>query len=73
MGNNNPKFKEKKVAAIGKEIYKVEDGKVYIESEELARALQDGELDIFLGEEAAGFAGDTSLDDGDKNGGFLCC
>ena len=43
---------EKKVMAIQKEMYKVEDGKVYIESEELAKAIQDGSLDLFVDEEA---------------------
>lgn len=44
---------EKKFVSIGKEMYKVEDGKVYIESEELANAIQDGQLDLFVDEEAA--------------------
>jgi len=43
---------EKKVIAIQKEMYKVEDGKVYIESEELAKAIQDGSIDLFVDEEA---------------------
>jgi hypothetical protein len=45
-------MEEKKVVPIGKEMYKVEGGKVYIESEELANAIQNEGLDLFVDEEA---------------------
>lgn len=46
---------EKKLIAIEKEMYKVEDGKVYIESAELANAIQNDGLDLFVNEEANAF------------------
>jgi len=50
MENNN--VQEKKVMALNKEMYKVEGGRVYIESEELANAIQNEGLDLFVDEEA---------------------
>ena len=50
MENNNAQ--EKKVMALNKEMYKVEGGRVYIESEELANAIQNEGLDLFVDEEA---------------------
>lgn len=47
------KIVEKKVVALGKEMYKVEDGKVIITSDELANAIQNEGLDLFVDEEAA--------------------
>ena len=44
---------EKKLVAIEKDMYKVEDGKIYIESAELANAIQNEGLDLFVDEEAA--------------------
>lgn len=41
---------EKKIK-LEKDLYKVEDGRVYIESEELANAIQEGNLDLFIDEE----------------------
>ena len=43
----------KNVIALGKGMYKVEDGKVVITSEELANAIQNEGLDLFVDEEAA--------------------
>lgn len=57
-------MEEKKVKALDKELYKVDNGKVYIESEELANAIQNG-LDLFVDEEAG------VLVPGD--GKVLCC
>jgi len=45
-------MEEKKMVALGKEMYKVVDGKVVIESEELANAIQNEGLDLFIDEEA---------------------
>jgi len=45
-------MEEKKMAVLGKEMYKVVDGKVVIESEELANAIQNEGLDLFVDEEA---------------------
>jgi len=45
-------MEEKKVIALSKEMYKVEDGKVYIQSEELANAIQNEGLELFVDEEA---------------------
>ena len=47
------KVVEKKVLALGKEMYKVEDGKVVITSDELANAIQNEGLELFVDEEAA--------------------
>jgi hypothetical protein len=44
---------DKKLVAIEKDMYKVEDGKVYIESAELANAIQNEGLELFVDEEAA--------------------
>lgn len=52
---------EKKVIAIDKSSYKVEDGKLVITSEELANAIQNEGLDLFVDEEAAAMA---PVDDG---------
>lgn len=41
-----------KFVAIGKELLKVQNGRVYIESEELANAIQDNNINLFLDEEA---------------------
>ncbi len=46
-------MEEKKMIALGKELYKVVDGKVVIESEELANAIQNEGIDLFVNEEAA--------------------
>ncbi len=46
-------MENKKVVALGKDMYKVEDGKVVITSEELANAIQNEGLDLFVDEEAA--------------------
>ncbi len=43
----------KNVIALGKDMYKVEDGKVVITSEELANAIQNEGIDLFVDEEAA--------------------
>ncbi|HBA05091.1 hypothetical protein IO99_12835 [Clostridium sulfidigenes] len=47
------KMENKNVVALGKDMYKVEDGKVVITSEELANAIQNEGLDLFVDEEAA--------------------
>lgn len=57
-------MEDKKMVALGKEMYKVVDGKVVIESEELANALQNEGLDLFVDEEAAALI---------NNGGVSCC
>jgi hypothetical protein len=44
---------EKKFAALNKDMYEVKDGKVYITCEELANAIQDESLQLFIDEEAA--------------------
>ncbi|WP_035294881.1 hypothetical protein [Clostridium sp. KNHs214] len=49
----NKNVEEKKVMALGKEMYKVENGRIYIESEELANAIQNEGMDLFVDEEAA--------------------
>ena len=46
---------DKKVVAVEKEMYKVEGGRVYIESAELANAIQNEGLDLFVDEEANGW------------------
>ncbi|WP_432403370.1 hypothetical protein [Wukongibacter sp. M2B1] len=46
-------MKEKKMVPINKSNYEVKDGKVVITSEELANAIQNEGLDIFIDEEAA--------------------
>ncbi len=46
-------MENKKVIALGRDMYKVEDGKVVITSEELANAIQNEGLDLFVDEEAA--------------------
>ena len=46
-------MESKNVIALGKGMYKVEDGKVVITSEELANAIQNEGLDLFVDEEAA--------------------
>lgn len=56
---------EKKVMVLGKDMYKVEGGKVYIESQELANAIQNEGIDLFVDEEAGMLT--------DKNGGIGCC
>jgi len=58
-------MEEKKVIAVSKEMYKVEDGKVYIQSEELANAIQNEGLELFVDEEA-GLAAAIQAS-------FLCC
>lgn len=50
------KVVEKKVLALGKEMYKVEDGKVVITSDELANAIQNEGLELFVDEEAGAVA-----------------
>ena len=50
---------EKKVMALNKELYKVEGGRVYIESEELANAIQNDGLDLFVDEEAGAMSNGT--------------
>lgn len=62
----------KKMLALNKEMFKLEDGKVFIESEELANAIQNNQLDLFVEEEAAGVA-DLELDDGGDGKSLLCC
>lgn len=52
----------KNVVALGKDMYKVEDGKVVITSEELANAIQNEGLDLFVDEEAAA-----------TQASFVCC
>jgi len=52
---------EKKSIAIQKEMCKVEDGKVYIESEELAKAMQDGTIDLSVNEEANAMTADVQF------------
>lgn len=47
-------MEEKKMVAIHKEFFKVVDGKVVIESEELANMIQNEGLDLFVDEEANG-------------------
>jgi hypothetical protein len=44
-------MEEKKMMVISKEMYKVEDGKVIIQSEELANAIQNENVDLFVNEE----------------------
>lgn len=44
---------DNKLMAIKKEMYKVEAGRVYIDSAELANAIQNEGLDLFIDEEAA--------------------
>jgi len=46
-------MEERKMIALDKSMYKVEDGKVVIESEALANAIQNEALDLFIDEEAA--------------------
>lgn len=46
-------MENKKVVALGKDMYKVEEGKVVITSEELANAIQNEGLDLFVDEAAA--------------------
>ena len=46
-------MENKNVVALGKDSYKIEDGKVVITSEELANAIQNEGLDLFVDEEAA--------------------
>ena len=46
-------MENKKVIALGRDMYKVEDGKVVITSEELANAIQNEGIDLFVDEEAA--------------------
>lgn len=60
---------EKKVLAVKKDLLKVEDGKVYIESEELANAIQNEGLELFVDEEA-GMSADVAS--GIACGGILC-
>ncbi len=43
---------EKKFVTLNKNMYTVEDGKVVISSEELATAIQNAALDLFIDEEA---------------------
>ncbi|QSX05339.1 hypothetical protein JYG23_11725 [Sedimentibacter sp. zth1] len=47
MGN------EKKLVALEKKMYCVEDGKLVITSDELAKAIQEENLDLFVDEEFA--------------------
>ncbi|MDF2520951.1 MAG: hypothetical protein K0R84_1579 [Clostridia bacterium] len=47
------RIEEKKVIAIDKKMYKIEDGKVVIESDALAHAIQNNSLELFVDEEAA--------------------
>ncbi|WP_346934754.1 hypothetical protein [Clostridium sp.] len=49
-------MENKNVVALGKDSYKVEDGKIVITSEELANAIQNEGLDLFVDEEAAAVA-----------------
>lgn len=60
-------MENKKVVALGKDMYKVEDGKVVITSEELANAIQNEGLDLFVDEEAGAL--------GSSNGSVFdsCC
>lgn len=49
------KVEERKMVALDKSMYKVENGKVFIESEELANAIQNDDLDLFVDEDEAGW------------------
>jgi len=60
---NNKKYnwegvfmEEKKFVALRKDMYEVKDGKVYITSEEIANAIQEQKLELFVDEEAAAAA-----------------
>ncbi len=46
-------MENKNVMALGKDLYKVEDRKIIITSEELANAILNEGLDLFIDEEAA--------------------
>lgn len=59
----NKTVESKKVVSLSKELYKVEDGKVYIESEELANAIQNQNVELFIDE--------TTLEEGGN--GWFCC
>ncbi|MDU1413611.1 MAG: hypothetical protein E6929_12425 [Clostridium sp.] len=48
---------EKRVLPLDKEMYKIEDGKVVITSDELARAIQDESIELFVDEEQAASLG----------------
>lgn len=50
----------KNVFKINKDMYKVENGKVFIESDELANAIQNEGIDLYLDEEANNLAADDS-------------
>lgn len=63
-------MKEKKMVAINKSNYEVKDGKVVITSEELANAIQNEGLDIFVDEEAAGINESIAPVDGEHR--FYC-
>lgn len=58
--NNKVVSKEngKKMWALEREHYSVKDGKVVIESEELANAIQEKGLDLFIDEEQAAVVAD---------------
>lgn len=60
---------EKKLVALGKEMYSVEDGKVVIASEELAKAIQEENVDLFVDEEFA--AGNGSVFNKCCNGSII--
>lgn len=47
---------DKKFLSVDKSMFEVKEGKVYIKSEELANAIQNQDLDLFVDEEAAGAA-----------------
>lgn len=44
---------EKKCIKIGKEMYIVNDGNIFIESEDLASAIQNQNIDLLIDEEVA--------------------
>lgn len=44
---------EKKMVPLEKDMYKIEEGKVVIESPELANAIQEQGVDLFIDEEQA--------------------
>lgn len=58
------KVEQKNVVAATRELFKIEDGKLFIESEELAKALQDGSVNLFLDEEAGAMIEDAGGDNG---------
>lgn len=61
---------DKKMIALNKEMIKVEDGRVFIESEDLANLIQNSDLDLFVDEEAAGI---DQLEGDSRGSALICC